>query len=147
MLDLFLTTANILTFLKVFRILLDSSNVNVSSANIVSICFLYSSTDPGNIQHILSLSCLWVERTVGQTERVLGFFVDNEIEYGQFLFAVPLEKAPSRQTMSSREVIVPSSSEATSVESSGTLEVASFIIPSDMLIRRDSAWVSRIPWK
>ena len=80
MLDLFFTTAEIFMFLKVFFILLDSSRVAVSSANIVSICFLYSSTDPGNIQHILSLSCFWVERAVGQIERVLGFFVDNDIE-------------------------------------------------------------------
>ena len=69
---------------------------------------------------------------------------DNEIEYGQLLFAVPLEKAPSRQTMSSKEVIVPSSSEATSVESSGTLEAAAFIIPSEILIWSESACV---PWK
>ena len=145
MLDLFLTTAIILMFLKVFCILVDSSNVAVSSTNILSICFLYSSTDPGKMQHILSLSCFWVER-VGHTEDVLCLLFDTEIEYELLLFAIPLEMAPSRQTMSSIEV-TPSSSETTSVVSSGTPEVASFIIPSAVLIRRVSAWVSRVPWK
>ena len=116
MLDLFLTTAVILMFLKVFFILLDSSSVAVSSANILSICFLYSSTDPGKMQHILSLSCFWVERAVGHTESILCFLFDTEIEYGLLLFAIPLEMAPSRQTMSSREVL-PSSSETTSWKS------------------------------
>ena len=73
MLDLFLTTAKILMFLKVFCILLDSNNVAVSSANILSICFLYSSTDPGNMQHIFSLSYFWVERAVGHTEHFVFF--------------------------------------------------------------------------
>ena len=72
-LDLFFTTANILIFLKVFFILFESSNVAVSSANILSICFLYSSTDPGNMQQILSLSCFWVERTVRHTESIFCF--------------------------------------------------------------------------
>ena len=80
MLDLFLTTAIILIFLKVFCILLEPSNVAVSSANILSICFLYSSTDPGNMQHILSLSCFWVERAVGHTEDIFCFLFDTEIE-------------------------------------------------------------------
>ena len=119
MLDLFLTTAVILMFLKVFFILLDLNRVAVASANIVSICFLYSSTDPGNMQQILSLSCFWVERTVGHTEVIRCFLFDTEIEYGLLLFAIPLEMAPSRQTMSSREVL-PSSSETTSV---GYLEI------------------------
>ena len=146
MLDLFFTTASILICLKVFFILFESSNVAVSSANILSICFLYSSTDPGKMQHILSLSCFWVERVVGHTEDILCLLFDTEIEYELLLFAIPLEMAPSRQTMSSIEV-TPSSSETTSVVSSGTPEVASFIIPSAMLVRRVSAWVSRIPWK
>ena len=116
MLALFLTTARILMFLKAFYILLDSNNVAVSSANILSICFLYSSTDPGNMQQILSLSCFWVERAVGHTEDIFCFLFDTEIEYGLLLFAIPLEIAPSRQTMSSREV-VPSYSETTFVGS------------------------------
>ena len=77
MLDLFFTTASILIFLKVFFILFESSNVAVSSANILSICFLYSSTDPGKMQHILSLSCFWVERTVGHTESIFCFLFDT----------------------------------------------------------------------
>ena len=55
------------------------------SAKIVSIWFLYSSRDPGNIQHSLSLSCFRVRRTDGQTENILGFLDESEIEYGQFL--------------------------------------------------------------
>ena len=74
MLDLFFTSAEMLMFLKVFFLLFDSNRIAVFSAKIVSIYFLHSSEDPGNIQH---------------------FLVDNQIEYGYFLFALPLEKAPS----------------------------------------------------
>ena len=94
-LDLFLTTAEIRMFLKVFLILLDSNKTAVSSANMLSISFLNSSKDPGKIQHSLSLSCFWGRRAVGHTESFLAFLFDTEIEYGQHLFALPLEKAPS----------------------------------------------------
>ena len=104
-------------FLKVFLILFDSNKVAVSSAKILSIWFLYSRRDPGNIQHSLSLSCFGVRRAVGHTESFLDFLFDTEIEYGQHQFALPLEKAPSWQTMSSIEVVISSSFEATSVES------------------------------
>jgi len=75
------------------------------------------------------------------------FCFDTEIECGQPRFALPLEKSPSWQTMSSIETIVPSSSETTFVVSSVTPEIVSLSIPSKILIRRDSACVSRVPWK
>ena len=117
----------------------------VSSAKTVSIWFFYSGKDPGLIQHSLSLSCFFGEGEQLDIQRLFCF--DTEIECGQPRFALPLEKSPSWQTMSSIETIVPSSSETTFVVSSVTPEIVSLSIPSKILIRRDSACVSRVPWK
>jgi len=117
----------------------------VSSAKTVSIWFFLFRQRSWN-KTAQSFSILFFgEGEQLDIQRVFCF--DTEIECGQPRFALPLEKSPSWQTMSSIETIVPSSSETTFVVSSVTPEIVSLSIPSKILIRRDSACVSRVPWK
>ena len=69
MLDLFFTTAEILVFLKVFLIHFDSNKTAVASTEIVSICFLCSSKDPGNIYTAQSFSILFLGKESSWTYR------------------------------------------------------------------------------
>ena len=117
----------------------------VSSAKTVSIWFfLFRQISWNNTAQSFSI-LFFGEGEQLDIQRVFCF--DTEIECGQPRFALPLEKSPSWQTMSSIETIVPSSSETTFVVSSLTPEIVSLSIPSKILIRRDSACVSRVPWK
>ena len=117
----------------------------VSSAKTVSIWFfLFRQRSWNNTAQSFSI-LFFGEGEQLDIQRVFCF--DTEIECGQPRFALPLEKSPSWQTMSSIETIVPSSSETTFVVSSLTPEIVSLSIPSKILIRRDSACVSRVPWK
>ena len=76
-LDLFLNTAIIFIFLKTRLIFECESNVAVSAAIMLLISLLYSSIDPGNIQHSFSLFCFWVRRdTVGHIREDFSFLFD-----------------------------------------------------------------------
>ena len=86
MLDMFLTTAGI--------------RMQFPQQKLCQFDFFYSGKDPGIIQHSLSLSCFlgkessWIYRECFVL--ILKVFCfDTEIECGQPLFALPLEKSPS----------------------------------------------------
>ena len=59
---------------KTFFILLDSTNVAISSLNILSMTDLISIIDPGNMQHSLFLASVLGKSTFNVEEEVFHFF-------------------------------------------------------------------------
>ena len=137
-------------FSNTFFISLFFMNVEISSRNILSIIGLISNIDPGKMQQSLSLSWFLGESTVNAEQAVFVFlFVFWSEREKEYLFnELPLEKETSGTSKASKGAIWSSSSETTSSVASWALgSIAASRIPSETRMRRESASVSRVPWK
>ena len=113
MLFLFLTTAHILVFLKASLIYFVSNNYAVSSLKIASIFVFSSSAEPGKMQHTFSSSfAVWGESTVNLAGIDIFILVDRS--EGRIAIELLFESNPFRLSSSTKETILPSSSETTS---------------------------------
>ena len=135
---------------KTIFILLDSTNVAISSLKILSMIGLNSIIDAGKMQHSLSLACILGEITLNMEDEVFNFLgLFWSVRKKKHLFnELPLAKETSRLSKASKGAIWSSSSETiSSVASQALGSIAAPKIPSETQMRKESASVSRVPWK